>query len=429
MAEPSLRRLFPLVVAVLLVAPSVTARLWSIEPVPVAAVVLYAAGFIGAALLLAWSTELAQIDLPPGLAISALAFVAILPEYAVDLLFAYRAGSDPSQAPLALANMTGANRLLIGLGWSLVVLVGALGARARRRTGRSSAPRTGFGSSYALALSRRSAVAVFVLACVSLYTLSYGFRHSLTMIESAVLLAAFAFYVLRLRTAPKQEPELVGPPAVIARLPPASRRTAMIAMMVVAAAVILALAEPFSHSLVDSGRALGVSEFLMVQWIAPFATETAELIPACIFAYRQRPDQGLGTLLSSKINQWTLLVGGVPIAYAISNGGLSGLPIDPVQREELLLTAAQSVFAVTLLADDLRLGAREAAVILALFAADVVTSIALDPGLRSAARLVFSGSYLVLSVATILRARRHLRELARNAVVVPLRQLSPEGHG
>lgn len=427
MKKRSAVRLIPLAVAAALVIPAVIARLSGAEPSPMLAVLLYAAAFIGAALLLAWGTELAQADLPRGLAVSLLAFIAILPEYAVDLLFAYKAGRDPTNAPLALANMTGANRLLIGLGWSLVVIMGAIGAR-RGRSKRARSVTTSFGSRYALALTRRSAVDVFVLACVSLYTLSFIFRQSLTLVDAAILFGAFAFYVYRLWTAPKEEPELIGPPAVIDELPKAWRRAATIGLMLIAAGVIFLAAEPFSQALIAGGKALGISDFLMVQWIAPFATETAELIPACIFAYRQSSDEGLGTLLSSKINQWTLLVGGVPIAYAISRGALDGLPIDPMQRQELFLTAAQSVFAITLLADDLRLGVREAGVIFALFTADLVTSIVLDPPQRPWARFAFSGLYLALSVATTIRARRHLRELSRNAVLVPIDKLPDTPH-
>ena len=61
-----------------------------------------------------------------GLALTVLALIAVLPEYAVDFTFAWKAGEDPDKfAPLALANMTGGNRLLIGIGWSMVVLLAA----------------------------------------------------------------------------------------------------------------------------------------------------------------------------------------------------------------------------------------------------------------------------------------------------------------
>ena len=85
--------------------------------------VFYGLGIVSAAFLLAWSAEAAERDIPRTLALAGLALIAVLPEYAVDLLFAWKAGSDPSYAAFATANMTGANRLLVGLGWTMVVAI------------------------------------------------------------------------------------------------------------------------------------------------------------------------------------------------------------------------------------------------------------------------------------------------------------------
>src|SRR2546427_12215107 len=79
-------------------------------------------GIFGAAFMLSWAAELAQMDIPQALALAFLALIAVLPEYTVDIYFALRAGTDPSYTPYATANMTGANRLLIGLGWATVVI-------------------------------------------------------------------------------------------------------------------------------------------------------------------------------------------------------------------------------------------------------------------------------------------------------------------
>jgi cation:H+ antiporter len=154
----------------------------------------------------------------------------------------------------------------------------------------------------------------------------------------------------------------------------------------------------------------------MVQWIAPLATETAELIPACIFAWRQSANEGLGTLLSSKINQWSLLVGAVPLAYLASTGTLAGLPIDEAQSQELFLTAAQSVFAVSLLVD-LRLSVREAVLILALFLADFTASVLLPEADRPAARYLFGAVYLVLAALRLITSRRQLPLLVRDGLI------------
>src|SRR5207253_4849754 len=137
------------------------------------------------------------------------------------------------------------------------------------------------------------------------------------------------------------------------------RRAAVVGLFVVAALVILACAEPFAEALVDTGRTFGISEFLLVQWLAPLASEAPELLVAGLYAWRLNTNAGLGTLISSKVNQWTLLVGTLPIVFTIASGTWSGLPIVARQRDELLLTAAQSVFAVAVLAS-LSLTTREA---------------------------------------------------------------------
>ena len=116
-------------------------------------------------------------------------------------------------------------------------------------------------------------------------------------------------------------------------------------MFLFAAAVILLCAEHFAEALVESGADVGISEFLLVQWLAPLASEAPELLVAGLYAWRLNTNAGLGTLVSSKVNQWTLLVGTLPIVFAARLGSLHGLPIDAHQREELFLTAAQSFFA------------------------------------------------------------------------------------
>lgn len=147
----------------------------------------------------------------------------------------------------------------------------------------------------------------------------------------------------------------------------------MIAIFLFAALVILCNAEPFSESLVASGKLLGVNEFLLVQWLAPIASEAPEFIVALMFAFRGNAGLALGSLLSSKLNQWTLLVGMIPGVYAVSSGGLSpSINLDTHQFQEILLTAGQSIFAVALLLD-LRLHVREAFWLLVLFAAQLLS--------------------------------------------------------
>src|SRR5207249_6418497 len=147
--------------------------------------------------------------------------------------------------------------------------------------------------------------------------------------------------MVRISKAPAEEPDLVGPAALIGTFTTAGRRAAVVALFVVSALVILACAEPFAESLVDTGRRFGINEFLLVQWLAPLASEAPELLVAGLYAYRLNTNAGLGTLVSSKVNQWTLLIGTLPVTFAIAAALSHGLPIDHVERQELLLTAAQ----------------------------------------------------------------------------------------
>ena len=113
----------------------------------------------------------------------------------------------------------------------------------------------------------------------------------------------------------------------------------------------------------------------------------------------------LGMLLSAKVNQWTLLVGSLPIAYALGGGGAEGIGLDPRQTEEFLLTAAQTVLGFAVLAD-LRLHVWEAIALLALFALQF-------PFPQPAVRLGFAGAYAALAAVLLVYRRRELPRIVR----------------
>src|SRR5215467_8587677 len=135
------------------------------------------AAIFGAAFLLSWATEVAQLDIPRALALSILALVAVFPEYAVDVYFAWRAGRDPSYTAYATANMTGSNRLLIGVGWAVPVIAFAL------RTGRRS-----------VVLPREQAVEVNYLAVATLYSFVIPAKGTLALYDTAILFVLFVAY-------------------------------------------------------------------------------------------------------------------------------------------------------------------------------------------------------------------------------------------
>ena len=107
--------LLAFVAAIALTLPGVVLRLGGGHPTDVIGVVVFGLAVVGAAFLLAWGAEALQLDISRGLALAVLALIAVLPEYAVDFMFTWKAGKDPdTYAPAALANMTGGNQLLIG---------------------------------------------------------------------------------------------------------------------------------------------------------------------------------------------------------------------------------------------------------------------------------------------------------------------------
>ncbi|RDI32172.1 sodium:proton exchanger [Lentzea flaviverrucosa] len=396
---------------------------------PPLAALVFGIAIVGAAFVLAWAAEAAQVDVSAGLAIALLALVAVLPEYAVDLVFTFEAGQEfaregtcvppPGEADpcsLALANMTGANRVLVGFGWPLVVLVGALAVRRAHRESAST-------HEGRIALAPVMSVEVVFLGLATLYSLTLPLRTSLTMVDAAVFLAIFAGYAWRLSKAPVEEPNLLGVSEWVGRQDRRPRRWWVVGMFTFAGIVILATAEHFAENLVDSGKSLGVDEFLLVQWVAPLASESPELIVACLYAARLMASHSLGTLLSSKVNQWTLLVGTIPIVFAISSGSTHGLPLDGHQRLELLITATQSLFAVSILAN-LGLTTIGATTLFVLFAAQFTASVTLSDAANRVVILVLSGLYVALAVGQLVRRRHIGARTARDGVVTPLPELA-----
>ena len=211
---------------------------------------------------------------------------------------------------------------------------------------------------------------ILFLGMATLYALLIPLKGSLTLFDGVVFLGIYVGYMCIIARRPCEEEEPEGPAATLAKLSRPARMRAVAGLFLFAALVILFNAEPFSESLVVSGKILGINEFLLVQWLAPIASEAPEFIVALMFAFRGNAGLALGSLLSSKLNQWTLLVGMIPGVYAVSSGGTTPINLDPHQFQEIFLTAGQSIFAVALLLD-LRLGLREAAALLVFFLAQL----------------------------------------------------------
>jgi len=330
----------------------------------------------GASFMLSWAAELAQFEIPQALALALLALIAVLPEYAVDMYFAWTAGKDPTYTAFATANMTGANRLLIGVGWAAVVFAFWLKTRKKE-----------------VSLEPEHKIEVLFLGVATLYSFFIPFKGQLDLFDAAIFITIFVLYMRRASQAEHVEPELEGPAEVMAQWGIPARRLVTLAFFLLSGLTIFVAAEPFAEGLLATGRTFGIEEFILVQWLAPLASESPEFIVAILFALRTNPGASLGTLISSKINQWTLLIGMLPIVYAVSSGRISPMQMDRRQIEELFLTAAQSLFAVAILAN-LSFSIGEALMLFALFTVQLLIP---DPNFR----YYFSFLYIILAVGLV----------------------------
>ncbi|MDN5871774.1 MAG: hypothetical protein L0H73_13760 [Nitrococcus sp.] len=406
----------------------------SIQLSPAIAATTFGIGIIGAALILSWAAEAAQVDINAGLALALLALLAVLPEYAVDFVFTWKCGITYAQgAPgltgqsnvcsLALANMTGANRVLIGVGWPLVVFVSGFAVWRARNAGEQ--PVVGATGTTEVRVAPTMSVEIVFLGIATLYSLTLPLKTNLTLWDSAVFLLIFALYAWRLSKMEPTEPDLLGAAKWVGDKDRVPRRTWVIAMFTVAALIILLTAENFAHSLVSAGEQLGVSQFLLVQWIAPLASESPELVVACLYAWRLKSQDSLGTLISSKVNQWTLLVGTLPIVFAISATTFHGLPVDIHQRYELLITSAQSLFAVAILIDR-NVTFRGATALLSLFLVQFFVSIFFDQQINRTTIIVLSILYGVLALAQFAWYYRGTWRVVKDGIVTPFDRLSDD---
>jgi cation:H+ antiporter len=355
--------------------------------------VLSGIAIVGAAFLLSWGAELAERDISQNLALVVLALLSILPEYAVDLTFAWIAGSNPEYIEYTVANMTGANRLLIGLGWPLIAMLYAWKYRQRE-----------------IRLDDRQGLEIAFLLIATLYSFILPFKKQISLVDTALLFSLFGLYVYTAASMKRQEIEMAGPARVLdGMLGTAERRLWLLVCLAYAGFAIWISAHPFAEALVESGRRLNVSPFLLVQWVAPIASESPEAVVAILFALRAKPSTAVGALASSVVNQWTLLVGAIPLVYSLSRGTPSAMPLVPRQVEELLLTSGQSLFAVAILAN-FRFTIWEAGLVMALFLAHV-----LSPSTQ--VRLLFAGAYIGMALLLLLvkaQRRRLLMDLIRS---------------
>ncbi|NDC48978.1 MAG: sodium:proton exchanger [Micrococcales bacterium] len=332
---------------------------------PIMGLLAYGLAIVAAAFILGWIGEAAELDLSGGLAVGILALVAILPEYVVSIYFSFAAGSDPTMVEYATANLTGANRIVQGFGWPVVALIAYFSIKSVR------ARRSGNKKEFGIALESDSRADIGFLILGSMVMLIVPVAHSMHLLTGILLVVIYCVYLWRISGSSRSEPELEGTSAYVGALPKWTRRIFILLMLVVSATVIFLSAHPFGDSLIEAGKALNIDEYILVQWLAPVASEAPEFTLAFLFAARGKEGAALAILISSKLNQWTLLAGSMPIAYVIGGGENAALPIDSRGAEELWLTTAQTLLGVAILLT-LRWGMTASVLILGLFLVSVI---------------------------------------------------------
>jgi cation:H+ antiporter len=379
-------------------APGMLVRLsGGVVPYPIQ-VLAYGAAVVSAAFILAWACEAAQADVARGAVVAAVAFVAILPEYIVEVHFAFTGRAD-----FVTANLTGASRLLLGVCVALPAALALLPRRWRR---------TAFGP---IPLVPAQRVELAILGLAALWALRGAVRGGLTMLDAVVLIALYALYLRRSAASEGEAPEPLGVAADLAALPAAERRRWVRGLMLFAAAVILITAVPFGDAVLGSGQLVGISPYLLVQWLVPVATEVPELVVAFVLLTHGRGGQSVAVLLAGAVSQYTLALGTLPIAFAVG-AGTGPLPLAGRERIELFLSVAVALYAVAALIT-LRLSRADAGIMLVLFTIQFLLPAVLT-------RVALALAFMTLAIDVLAHERRHLRLLLR-----ALLDGSPQGGG
>lgn len=296
---------------------------------------------VAATLAIAWATEVAAFFISRGMALAILAFLQVSPEFAVEAVLAKNAAQDPTQLQYVTANFTGSNRLLVGAALPMIFLIG-----------RRMLTRQGRWPGY-LPISGHHAVEIVALTIPSMYSFIWVLRGGLGLFDSLLLVGMFAAYLLvlsRLPPAEEDEAELLrGVPRMVMERSRRFQRNFALGAFLVGGLVLFFSAEPFVHGMQEIGEYIHVPPYLLLQWVAPLLSEFPEFFTVIYWSRQGRVEQAFMNIVAAKINQWTLLIAMIPLVFVITHliEGKGGFTIrfDYQQRIEILLTAAQGMFA------------------------------------------------------------------------------------
>jgi cation:H+ antiporter len=378
--------------------PGVLVRLSGVHIPPPLGMVVFGGAVMAAAFMLASAAEAAELDAPPGIAVAGVALVAVLPEFVIEIYFAFSAHVE-----FVTASLTGSTRLLL----SFAVGMPAIASMILVRRGRAPVKE--------VELQPQKRVDLAIIATASLYAPLIVLRGHLAWPDAIVLIGLYVLYLRRVATGDPEPPHLVGVAAELGKLSQRQRRRWVGGIMLFSAGAVLVTAEPFANAVLLTGTTVGVSPYLLVQWLVPMATEMPELVVAFVLIQHQRAGQAVAVLLSSAVSQWTLALGTLPLAYA-AGAGQGPLPLLARERVELLLTVGQGLLAVAVLVT-LRLERRDAVLMLVLFVLQLAMPSVLIRAALTLAYLVLAVDILSSERWAIATLRRALR--ARSDVAPP----------
>jgi cation:H+ antiporter len=306
------------------------------------------ASVVAAAMMIAWAAEASQYSISQGLALAIVAIVQTLPEFFVEGAIAWNAGQDPvGWLPNVTANFTGANRLLTGLGWPLILFTAMLSKSGNKRSGL-----------HVIALRKEQSIEVIFMLGATLYYVLIWLRGSLEIVDTIVLLAAFLGYLWMLSKLPseREDPQAVldaSPRAIVDLRTRKHRIAAILGLFSFSGLVFVFISTPFVDSINTIAVALfgAGAGFFFIQWIAPFLSEFPEKVTAFHWARKVNlAPMALLNFVSSAVNELTALVAIIPIVFALSIGAIGPVSLT-AHRDEVLLTMAQSLYACVCLMD------------------------------------------------------------------------------
>lgn len=213
-----------LAIAIAAIVPAAVFRISGWRPNAVLDTAVFGLAVLAAGFMLSWGAEAAEKRIAQGLILALVALITVLPEYAVDMYYAYQAGKAPESkyVQYAAANMTGANRLLVGVAWPLMAFLHWW--RTRKRT---------------IELASVNVLEVGFLLLASIYSFAIIFKNRIDLFDTVILVLVFGAYLWLTSRLPKVETGLgaddePGPAAAISQLSPGKQWAWMGGLAIVA---------------------------------------------------------------------------------------------------------------------------------------------------------------------------------------------------